>query len=339
METQDDETGTGRKMRLIGLSLRLILLGCLFVAAYVVALAGSFGDASGSSLNVYLCDTATSMTECQGLEDMTTCAGVDGGVACVKSACGYKLSEGLDISVSGADDPLDEEGTPTDVTSGWMIFWSVVPYALIFGLVAAFLFAGDTTTLSLIFLLAFIAIINEGILKHAISQYRPDGSCLYFQSYGMPSGHAATSIGTLVYTLLESWIGRPDWPLLTKKVLLSVSAFFFLLPVPFSRVYLNDHYRAQVGVGSAVGICLASPWFAFMFLVARTRLDGWIDHRCCNCFGLRNTYRNDEPWLPPWAPCRREDQQSEDDADKQADQALVEDIETGSGEVELQPQS
>lgn len=317
-------------MRLVGLSLRLILLGCLFAVVYVVALAGSFGNSSSSSLNVFLCNTTTTMTECKGLDDVTTCVGVDEGVACVESACGYQLGKGLDISVSGADDPLDEEGTPTDVESGWMIFWSVVPYALIFGLFAIFLFAGDTTTLSFIFLLALVAIINEGILKHAISQNRPIGSCIYFESYGMPSGHAATSIGTLVYMLLEIWIDHPDWPLMKKKVLLSVPALFFLLPVPFSRVYLNDHYRAQVGAGSAVGICLASLWFAFMYLVARTRLDGWIDHRCCNCFGLRNTYRNDEPWLPPWAPCSREDQQCEGDADnKLVDQAPVEDLETG----------
>lgn len=283
-------------MKFTGLGLRLFLLASLVIVIIVVSIVSATSD----EIDVYLCDTTSEMKECDGPDDKDTCKNVAGGVDCVLSACGHQLAKGLDISVSGADNPLADKGTATNFLAGLMIFWSLVPYMLMIVLVASFLFAADTTSLSFAFLLAFIAIVNEGLFKHILSEHRPKGSCLYFGSYGLPSGHAATSIGTLSYALLEVWIEQPNVTL-ARKALFTFVSLFFLAPVPYSRVYLHDHFGDQVGIGSAVGFSVAVLWFLFMYKIARTRIDSWIDNGCGRWFELRNTYRTDEPWMPAFA--------------------------------------
>lgn len=73
-----------------------------------------------------------------------------------------------------------------------------------------FLASGDLTPFTRFFVLGVISAVNEGLFKHWIKQRRPVGSCLYFLSFGMPSGHAATSIGLLTYLLLELLVYHPN---------------------------------------------------------------------------------------------------------------------------------
>ena len=242
-----------------------------------------------------------------GVGDTKTCAA---NVSCVKSACGYKLAGGIDLSVSGAADPLGTP-TPTDVRTGFMIFWSIVPYAMFFMLFAAFLYAGDTSSLSLIALMGLLVICNEGLLKHSINQKRPPGSCLYFKSYGMPSGHAATSIGMMTSMLLETWVDRSanlDSPSrivfsFRNKCICTLALLFLLLPVPFSRV-VHDHYISQVLVGSR-GDRFGRVVVYLHVQICTPRLGTWVELRISRCFLLRNTYRTaGVQWTPEWARCK-----------------------------------
>ncbi len=93
------------------------------------------------------------------------------------------MSASIDISVAGSVDRL----------AGLMMFWSLVPYLMaVFLATAALLFFSDGS-FSPILLLLLLTIVNEGVLKNAIRMDRPAGSCLYGQSYGMPSVSSANA--------------------------------------------------------------------------------------------------------------------------------------------------
>ena len=196
---------------------------------------------------------------------------------------------------------------------------------------ALFLALGDLVPLTRLVVLGTISVLNDLAIKKFIQQERPVGSCLYFKSYGMPSGHAATSIGLLTHLLLELFVYHPHlfgglsccregeqysyvlgygWIrkkqdthnddalgdieqevgsgrdnresesdgksfLLKsakqedKKRLLggwiyhvrAAGHLALLLPVPFSRVFLHDHLRSQVLVGSLIGFALSNVWY------------------------------------------------------------------------------
>lgn len=40
--------------------------------------------------------------------------------------------------------------------------------------------------LTRLLILVVIAVVNEGVFKNILKENRPEGSCLYFKSYGMP---------------------------------------------------------------------------------------------------------------------------------------------------------
>ena len=283
---------------------RLFLLGGIFVCLLYLTLACI---SEGSSERVYLCNTTgtsvagggPSFVECGGLDDSTSCAS---GTKCVRSSCGFKLGGWvkIDVSVSGASDPLGPP-TPTDALSIAMVFYSIVPYLLGVFLAAALVFAGDTATLSCLALFGLTTLVNEAVFKKLVQQRRPPGSCLYFHGFGMPSGHAAGSIGQLTYLLLETWVDRPDTPI-ARKLGASFAVLALLAPVPYSRVHLNDHFPVQVIAGATEGAAIALLWFGFVYLVARPRLDSWVDSRTgpCRCLRLRNTYRSGQQWAPDW---------------------------------------
>ena len=94
------------------------------------------------------------------------------------------MAAAIDISVAGS---VNLVSTRVDVLAALMMFWSLVPYLLaVFLATAALLFFSDGS-FSPILLLATQTIVNEGVLKNSIGMDRPEGSCLYGQSFGMPS--------------------------------------------------------------------------------------------------------------------------------------------------------
>ncbi|KAL7476220.1 hypothetical protein ACHAW6_002097 [Cyclotella cf. meneghiniana] len=311
-------------------ALLLAVLGYLVYFLY----SGISQDPAASNV-VFLCDTndAQEMVSCLGLDDAATCSSfrdANGNVAaCIESSCGYKLFDHIDISIAGSSDPFSEDGatSTTAFLAVMSVLYSLVPYAVAFVYLVTFLLSGSLVPFIRLVVFGFIAVLNEGIFKQLVKQNRPVGSCLYFQSFGMPSGHAETSIGLLTYILLEMFVYHPNilcgltcqkeqqaleysfelgygWirsnnvggsvgneQLLEEAVGIDVhenddrgtsernnsssptvenhsqsssSKWFchwcalvytiLFLPVPFSRVYLHDHYRNQVLIGSCIGV-------------------------------------------------------------------------------------
>jgi membrane-associated phospholipid phosphatase len=191
-----------------GKHIRYALL--LAVVSYLIYFLYTGISSDPSSTNVvFICNTDTfQMTECSGLDDVTTCGNE---ATCIESSCGYKLFDHIDISIAGSSDPYDEDGA-TSTTSFFTVasvFYSLVPYLLGFIYLVLFLMSGNLVPLMRFFVFGVISVMNEGIFKHILQEERPTGSCLYFKSYGMPSGHAATSIGLLTYILLELYVLHP----------------------------------------------------------------------------------------------------------------------------------
>lgn len=170
-----------------------------------------------SSRYVYICDTGNEeeLTQCLSLDDVATCANLldtDGNAAtCIESSCGYRLFPHIDVSIMGSSDPYDPNaGTSISFLAVVSAFYSLVPYILGFVYLVEFLAIGNLVPLGRLVVLGVISVVNELIFKKILQQNRPDGSCLYFLSFGMPSGHAATSIGLLAYLLLEIFVFHPN---------------------------------------------------------------------------------------------------------------------------------
>lgn len=309
-----------------------------------------------SARTVHICDTdnLSQLTECNSTDDVTTCAGLtdaDGNAAaCIASACGYRLFPHFDVSIAGASEPYDAADATAVVSflSVVSIIYSLVPYAVAFAYLVSVLATGDLVALTRLAVFVAISIPNELVFKRLVKQYRPLGSCLYFASWGMPSGHAATSIGLLTYLLLELFVYHPNilcgltcqkkehrysfklgygWqrqtanneqgpgtscalegsadnavvldmndgdvgvsagdgsspndgmppdprseyressptaasaPAVVPRRWLALCYCLVLFPVPFSRVYLHDHLRAQVLAGAGVGAAIAALWY------------------------------------------------------------------------------
>ena len=98
-----------------------------------------------------------------------------------------------------------------------------------------------------------------GLLKQLLELQRPvDSAC---DSYGMPSGHSSLAVGWLSMVLLDCFVTIENLPKLKHKALLISITFALLLPVPFSRVLLQDHSVVQAVIGSLVGLILGNLWF------------------------------------------------------------------------------
>lgn len=154
-----------------------------------------------SSGVVYICsDESVELTECQSLDDKTTCSNMidaNGNVAtCIQSSCGYKLFHHIDISVAGSSNPYDTNGatSPTTFLSVASIFYGLVPYIFGFIYIVLFLAIGDVVHFTRLAVLGIIVIVNDEILKKIFNQARPEGSCLYFSSFGFPRYVMCSSI-------------------------------------------------------------------------------------------------------------------------------------------------
>jgi membrane-associated phospholipid phosphatase len=194
----------------------LVLIGVLSYVLYVIVVGIKAYPPSENA--IYICDTNNDemLTQCQGLDDETSCADLvdpDGNVAsCIQSSCGYKLFDHIDVSVAGSANPYvaDDANNPKSFLSVMSIFYGLVPYLMVFIYGLSFLWSGDIVPLTRLLVIGVLALINDEILKRIVEQRRPIGSCLYFKSFGMPSGHSATSIGLLVYLLLELFLFHPN---------------------------------------------------------------------------------------------------------------------------------
>mmetsp|Transcript_5431 Transcript_5431/g.13595 ORF Transcript_5431/g.13595 Transcript_5431/m.13595 type:complete len:396 (-) Transcript_5431:149-1336(-) len=168
----------------------------------------------GEMAGIFTCDISDDimgmMTECAGLDDITTCGAA--GAQCVRSSCGRPLFPHIGVSFAGSSDPFDADSatsTESFVTS-LSLLYSLVPYILLIYFSIYLLAFGNVVPLTRLGLMGFISLVNDALLKNLVKQPRPTGSCLYFHSYGMPSGHAATSIGLVTFMLLELLLYHPN---------------------------------------------------------------------------------------------------------------------------------
>merc|ERR1719181_1083698 len=104
---------------------------------------------------------------------------------------------------------------------------------------------------------------------------RPSGTCV--SSSGMPSGHAITAVFALVFQLgfyyqakkaAEKELEEPfvqeaaeerngESYKLLPFIRKSLIAIAFYGPIPFARVWLQDHTWAQIGIGAPIGLIFA----------------------------------------------------------------------------------
>eukprot|EP00760_Papus_ankaliazontas_P011611 PhM_4_TR14880/c0_g1_i1/m.107106/K07252/E3.6.1.43; dolichyldiphosphatase len=157
------------------------------------------------------------------------------------------------------------------------VFYSIHPW--IFGLILL-LATVALRRVTLMFALLFGVVcvfVNEGIVKRIVSQDRPYGTCL--SSKGMPSSHSLLAIGYTTFTWLEMLLhhffikneNRTTF-MNSLKLGFAVALGILMIPVPISRVELKDHSKAQVTVGSLIGIGLAIAYV----LMLHSFLAKWI---------------------------------------------------------------
>ena len=201
--------------------------------------------------------------------------------------CNGTALPGLDVTVPDNADALD----------GIAVFYSLIPWILAVVLLIGCIVKRTILAMCTVFLGATMIIINEGIVKRIVRQPRPAGSCLH--SLGMPSSHSMISVGFCCWLWLECAFHKRDVPFFPGKAILVVVSGILLLPVPASRVRLQDHSELQVGVGSAEGIFFALLWFLlFHFLFAPKGIfDIIVESRVGQFLGMRNDYGY--PWPPP----------------------------------------
>ena len=167
------------------------------------------------------------------------------------------------------------------------ITWSLFPYAVPIFCVLSFIrhaalavrSGNSVTSGSSGFLLFYICfaifgvLLNEKVLKRIIQEPRPSASAC--KGYGMPSGHSTNCYAWMVWTIVEI-IVKPCASLFLTIFLLCLTVLV-LGPVPYARVYLQDHTPRQVLVGMTVGTILgllAAP-FRHILLPHATPL--WVD--------------------------------------------------------------
>ena len=176
-------------------------------------------------------------------------------------------------------------------------FWQILsvllgytPWLFSLGILILFLIYRGSRELLIGMLPALTAGFNE-LIKLGIKQQRPEGSCL--SSCGMPSSHSAVAVGLLIYLLIDAayriervklvvvgmesvWrtckqssvklakglFVLPNGPISPGEFSFFLTCWIpLLLPVPLSRVELNDHSASQAMAGTFVGFVAVLLWF------------------------------------------------------------------------------
>ena len=141
----------------------------------------------------------------------------------------------------------------------WSLFPYVVPIFSILSLVrhaaigvsnGSSVSSGYSGFLLFFTLLAgFCVLLNERVLKRFIQEPRPAASAA--KSYGMPSGHSTSCYAWMIWCLMELLAHPSSSAVFT--IFLALLCLLVLAPVPYARVYLQDHTEKQVLVGMGVG--------------------------------------------------------------------------------------
>ncbi|CAJ1433164.1 unnamed protein product [Effrenium voratum] len=111
---------------------------------------------------------------------------------------------------------------------------------------------------------AVVTLLNEAFLKPIVKDPRPRGSAnrkfnektkKWEMKPGMPSGHVMNASSTMAWCVLEVALRGPGFdvqPFLTSNILLLI--LVCTAPVPWARIYNQDHSLSQCTVAGVVGV-------------------------------------------------------------------------------------
>ena len=155
---------------------------------------------------------------------------------------------------------------PGDRVGGLSCLLSLTPMFVLISLGTLLLSRRDPATLTLILGLILSTLFND-YLKLVIKEPRPCSDRMYCSLsegdvYGMPSGHTQFQAFAAAYITLWALCGRWREPSLLLRVLTVVACWASVACVGASRLYLHYHTTKQVAVGGALGVALATVWYA-----------------------------------------------------------------------------
>ncbi len=147
-------------------------------------------------------------------------------------------------------------------------FWGELPYSLISVVVVAFIFFVAKFRREAYFT---ASILLSGLIILAIKNLvdRPRPTSLYVRLVGVnkfqsfPSGHVLsyTLFFGFLIILLVTLKGIPK----AVKIILIVCSLFYIMIIPFSRIYLGAHWFTDVLGGFLLGLALLFPLCYFYF--------------------------------------------------------------------------
>lgn len=197
-----------------------------------------------------------------------------------------------------------------DFLTGLAVFYSFLPWFVTLCVMIWNVINRSILAICNIAIGVTLIVVNELIIKKIVSQPRPAGSCL--TSQGMPSSHSLLAVTFSLWPALEALFHTKQWDPRKKAGFIAL-VWILLLPVPASRVKLQDHSELQVGVGSAMGVGLATIFFLlFHFVFSPTlfpRLSRFSKRKFCKFLHIENDYG--WPWPLPVLP----DDEEEDTED------------------------
>ncbi|GAB9477728.1 hypothetical protein Gpo141_00014864 [Globisporangium polare] len=237
------------------------------------------------------CLAATTAQSCSSPEECCDVCGAD-SYRCARGPCSSSVITKSFFSIS----------MPTHNVDFWDVaftFYGMVPYLVPITLALAILLLRRCRTWTLIFAFLFIPIvgvINAVILVQSLGDCaecpRPCGACV--PSNGMPSGHAANSVGLCLWIILETFLGVGKRWHKRKQLAVVLLSVLLLAPVPYSRMYLGDHTSLEVIVGSAIGAVLGLVYFLILRLWIGKKLDRASDElargKCCSITVVNDFY-------------------------------------------------
>ncbi|CAA9986214.1 PAP2-like protein, putative [Plasmodium knowlesi strain H] len=142
-----------------------------------------------------------------------------------------------------------------DIFSVVATVYGYIPYAFMLATLLGFLLTSNNMLLYFVFIIPTQLTINDIILKNILKMSRPIHSAL--QSYGMPSGHSSFSFSLLTFLILHLLEAKKDkW-----TIMACILAIILLLPIPWSRVYIQDHTLYQVIFGSLLGFIIGVVFY------------------------------------------------------------------------------
>ncbi|XP_077262236.1 dolichyldiphosphatase 1 isoform X1 [Temnothorax americanus] len=178
-----------------------------------------------------------------------------------------------------------------DVFGQLLAVISLIPFAIVAGLVTLILFRRDLHTIVFFIGVAVNECINY-VLKHTIRQARPIKRDGLYAEYGMPSTHAQFMWFFAAYATLFIYfrlnynctIAERFW-----RTIVAIGCIVTAMLVTYSRVYLLYHSNTQVFCGALIGIALGTAWFVIMHTVLTPLFPIVVSWRISEFLLLRDT--------------------------------------------------